>query len=67
MTPVRRGLELHAVDPADPLLFQAELRAELGGLEIGVLFRRNSKGRVNSMDVTASAGTFFSLHRRVRR
>ena len=65
--PVRRGLELHAVDPADPLLFQAELRAELGGLEIGVLFRRNSKGRVDSMDVTASAGTFFSLHRRVRR
>jgi CubicO group peptidase (beta-lactamase class C family) len=65
--PVRRGLELHAVDHADPLLFRAELRAEAGGLEIGVLFRRNSRDRVDSMDVTASAGTFFTLHRRVRR
>ncbi|HEY6421466.1 MAG TPA: hypothetical protein VIX59_20910 [Candidatus Binataceae bacterium] len=60
--PVRCGIELHAADAGDPLLFRAELR----GIEGMVLFRRNSDGRVDSMNFGASAGAFLSMHKRVR-
>src|SRR5215469_3108369 len=58
--PVRRGLRAYAADPSDPLLFCAEL----GGIRVMVLFRRNSVGRVDSMSVAAGAGAFASLKKK---
>lgn len=55
--PVRRGLRLQRADPSDQLL----LRAELGGVPVKVLFRRNALGRIDSMCVAASAGAFATL------
>ena len=57
--PVRRGLLLHGADPADPLLFCAELE----GLRVTVLFKRNATGRVDTMEV-AAPGAFASLRKR---
>jgi CubicO group peptidase (beta-lactamase class C family) len=58
--PVRRGLRLHAADPSDPLL----MRAELAGLRVTVLFKRDAAGRINTMNVAAGAGAFATLSKR---
>ena len=58
--PVRGGLRLHPTDPSDPLLFCAEL----GGIRVMVLFRRNAVGRVDSMYVAAGAGAFATLKKK---
>ena len=60
--PVRRGLRLLAADPTDPLL----LRAELEGLRVVVLFKRNATGRIDEMNVAAGAGAFAALHKEKR-
>lgn len=55
--PVRRGLRLYAADLGDPLLLQAEL----GGLQLMVLFKRNAAGRIDTMNIAAGAGAFATL------
>jgi len=57
--PIRRGLRLQPADPADPLLFQSELR----GIRLMILFRRNAAGRIDSIDAAGTAGAFFTLHK----
>jgi beta-lactamase family protein len=57
--PVRRGLRLHAADPGDPLL----MRADLPGLQVTVVFKRDAAGRINTMNVAAGAGAFATLRK----
>ncbi|HUO03619.1 MAG TPA: serine hydrolase domain-containing protein [Candidatus Binataceae bacterium] len=57
--PVHRGLELRRVDENDPLVYEAEFR----GIKFMFRFKRNSSGRVDSMDVAAIAGVFMTLYK----
>jgi hypothetical protein len=56
MIPVlRRGLELHPIDPDDPLLFAVEVE----GLVVPVAFARSEPGRIDSVAVGPPANTNF--------
>jgi CubicO group peptidase (beta-lactamase class C family) len=56
MVPVlRRGLELHAVDEADPLLFAVEVE----GLVVPVAFTRREPGCIDQVAVGPPANTTF--------
>jgi len=55
---LRRGVELHAIDDADPYLFAAEVE----GLVVPVAFGADDSGRVEHMAIGAPA--MATLHRR---
>jgi CubicO group peptidase (beta-lactamase class C family) len=59
---VRRGVRLHAVDPDDPLVFEARHER----LVLPVLFERGADGSVESVRTASTRGGYLRLHRRPR-
>jgi CubicO group peptidase (beta-lactamase class C family) len=59
---LRKGVRLHAADPADPLAF--EVRHER--LTLPVRFARGPGGQVESVRTASARGGFVELHRRPR-
>lgn len=57
---LRRGLRLHPADRDDPLLF----RAHWDGLEVPILFKRNSSGRIDTVSIALAAGLFATLRKK---
>jgi CubicO group peptidase (beta-lactamase class C family) len=59
---LRRGVPLRASDPSDPLSFAAEI----GDVDVPVVFERDASGRVAAVRAGSTRGGFVRLERRPR-
>ena len=59
---LRRGIELTAAEPADPLAFLAEIGEEV----LPIVFERGSSGRIEAVRAGSTRGGFVRLVRRPR-
>ena len=60
MTQLRKGIELHAIDPENPL----RLEARVDGWSVPVVFERGEGGDVVALRAGSTRGGLLRLHRR---